>query len=574
QSVFFYCSNANITQSTTNTVTATYVPPGGTTPVTTPPSSATANVPSMTVLKEVCLSASAADCGQGGVGPWGPVTDVPSGGTAYWRITVTNTDGVDIPGVTLNDTVAPSCVTAAGTFTLPAGQSKQFFCSSSNLTQSTTNVVTASFVPPGSPPGTPPTTTPPSQATANVPSMTVKKEVCLSASAADCGQGGSGPWGPVTSVPSGGTAYWRITATNTDGVDIPGVTLNDTVAPSCVTAAGTFTLPAGQSKQFFCSSSNLTQSTTNVVTATFVPPGSPPGTPPTTTPPSQATANVPSMTVLKEVCLSNVAANCQAGGSGPWGPVTDVPSGGTAYWRITATNTDGVDIPGVTLNDTVAPSCVTAAGTFTLPAGQSKQFFCSSSNLTQSTTNVVTASFVPPGSPPGTPPTITPPSSATANVSTLVVKKEVCLSANAADCGQGGSGPWGPVTDVPSGGTAYWRITVTNTDGTAITGATLNDTVAPSCVTAAGTFNVPASQSVFFYCSNANITQSTTNTVTATYVPPGGTTPVTTPPSSATANVSTLVVLKEVCLSNVAANCQAGGSGPWGPVTDVPSGGT
>ncbi|MEV7774499.1 hypothetical protein, partial [Kitasatospora sp. NPDC086791] len=165
------------------------------------------------------------------------------------------------------------------------------------------------------------------------PAMTVLKEVCLSASAADCGQGGVGPWGPVTDVPSGGTAYWRITATNTGPVPITGATLTDSVAPSCVTAAGTFNLAVGASVQFFCSSSNITQSTTNTVTGSI--PNPTPGQPPITTPPSSATANVSTLVVKKEVCLSNVAANCQAGGSGPWGPVTDVPSGGTAYWRIT-----------------------------------------------------------------------------------------------------------------------------------------------------------------------------------------------------------------------------------------------
>ncbi|MFJ2775532.1 hypothetical protein [Kitasatospora sp. NPDC087315] len=560
----FYCSSPGITASTTNVVTATFPPPGGGQPITTPPSSATADVPSMTVLKEVCLSASAADCGQGGVGPWGPVTDVPSGGTAYWRITATNTDGVAITGITLNDTVAPSCVTAAGTFSLAAGASMQFFCSSANITASTTNVVTASFVPPGSPPGTPPVTTPPSSATANVSSLTIDKEVCGSTTVADCQSGGVGPWVKVTDVPSGGTAYWRIAVTNTDGTAISGATLTDTVAPSCVSAAGTFTVPAGQTVFFYCSSANITQTTTNTVTATYVPPG---GTIPVTTSPSSATANVSTLTVLKEVCLSASAADCGQGGVGPWGPVTSVPSGGTAYWRITVTNTDGTAISGATLTDTVAPSCVSAAGTFTVPAGQTVFFYCSSANITQSTTNVVTANYVPPGSPPGTPPTTTPPSQATANVPSMTVLKEVCLSASAADCGQGGVGPWGPSTSVPSGGTAYWRITVTNTDGVDIPGVTLNDSVAPSCVTAAGSFDLPAAATKRFFCSTTNITQSTTNVVTASFVPPGsppGTPPTTTPPSQATANVPSLTVLKEVCLSGNGTNCQPGGPGPWG----------
>ncbi|MEV7780099.1 hypothetical protein [Kitasatospora sp. NPDC088351] len=158
----------------------------------------------------------------------------------------------------------------------------------------------------------------------------------------------------------------------------------------------------------------------------------------------------PAMTVLKEVCTSSNPADCQSGGIGPWASSTSVPSGGTAYWRITATNTGQVNLTGITLDDGVAPSCVTAAGTFSLAAGASMQFFCSSANITTSTTNVVTASFVPPGSPPGTPPVTTPPSSATANVSSLTIDKEVCGSTTVADCQSGGAGPWVKVTDVPS----------------------------------------------------------------------------------------------------------------------------
>ncbi|MEV7776092.1 hypothetical protein AB0Q99_31430, partial [Kitasatospora sp. NPDC086791] len=449
-------------------------------------------------------------------------------------------------------------------------QSKQFFCSSSNLTQSTTNVVTATFVPPGSPPGTPPTTTPPSQATANVGSLVVKKEVCESSNATDCQAGGAGPWVQTASVPSGGTAYWRITVTNTDGVAITGITLKDTVAPSCVTAAGTFDLAVGASKQFFCSNSNVTRDTTNVVTASFVPPGSPPGTQPTTTPPAQATATVPSLAVKKEVCQSTKASDCTQAGNGPWSDIAAVPMGGTAYWRITVTNTGTTDIAGITLNDNVANSCVNAAGSFDLAAGASKQFFCSSSNITQDTTNTVTAQFTPPGS---TKPVITPPSQATATVAALIVNKEVCLSSNTTNCAQDGPGPWGKTVTLQRGGpgnatsspcsqnacpstspcnqttcpgtnpcdqdkcTAFWKITVTNTSGTNITGITLNDQQEASCLVASGTFDLAAGQSKSFFCSST-IASDTTNTVTASFVPPGspvGTQPITTAPSSATA---------------------------------------
>ncbi|WP_051830487.1 MULTISPECIES: DUF7617 domain-containing protein [Streptomyces] len=151
----------------------------------------TACTPTLTVLKQICLSDDAADCGKGGSGPWGKKTTLQRQDdgsecdhhgcdnhghklcdrktcTAYWRITVTNTGGVDITGITLNDRKEASCVAAAGTFDLAAGQSTKFFCSS-RITKDTTNKVTASFVPPNSPPGTPPVTTAPSSATAKCP---------------------------------------------------------------------------------------------------------------------------------------------------------------------------------------------------------------------------------------------------------------------------------------------------------------------------------------------------------------------------------------------------------------------
>ncbi|MFD0402196.1 hypothetical protein ACFVHI_29420, partial [Kitasatospora sp. NPDC127121] len=556
-----FCDLANVTTSTTNVVTATFPGPGGH-PITTPPSEATADVPSLAIVKEVCTSATAADCGSGGSGPWASITTVAPGGTAYWRITVTNTGAVPVNGITLADPVTAGCVTAAGTFNLAPGADKQIFCNLPNVTTSTTNVVTATF--PG--PGGTPITTPPSEAAVDVPSLTIVKEVCASTTAANCGPGGSGPWAGVTTLPPGGTAYWRITVTNTDGVDINGITLNDAVTPACATAAGTFNLAAGANKQIYCNLPNVTQSTTNVVTATF--PG--PGGTPITTPPSEATANVPSLAIVKEVCTSTTAADCGPGGSGPWAGITTVTPGGTAYWRITVTNTDGVDINGITLTDTVTPGCVTAAGTFNLTAGTSKQIFCNLPNVTTSTTNVVTATFPGPG---GTPPITTPPSEATANVPSLAIVKEVCTSTTAADCGSGGSGPWAGVTTLPPGGTAYWRITVTNTDGVDINGITLTDTVTPACATAAGTFNLTPGANKQIFCNLPNVTTSTTNVVTATFPGPGGT-PITTPPSEATANVPSLAIVKEVCTSTTAADCGPGGNGPWASITTVAPGGT
>ncbi|WP_159028735.1 hypothetical protein, partial [Kitasatospora sp. MY 5-36] len=55
---------------------------------------------------------------------------------------MTNNGPVNITGITLADSVTPACVTAAGSFDLAAGASKQVFCSLTDVTKLTTNTVT------------------------------------------------------------------------------------------------------------------------------------------------------------------------------------------------------------------------------------------------------------------------------------------------------------------------------------------------------------------------------------------------------------------------------------------------
>jgi hypothetical protein len=80
--------------------------------------------------------------------------------------------------------------------------------------------------------------------------------------------------------------------TNTGPVDIANVRINDQVEPTCTSAAGTFALAAGASRQVFCSTSILLSllPLTNTASATFVPVNSPTGTKPTTTAGSSAIA--------------------------------------------------------------------------------------------------------------------------------------------------------------------------------------------------------------------------------------------------------------------------------------------
>lgn len=125
------------------------------------------------------------------------------------------------------------------------------------------------------------------------PYITVNKEICTVASPHACGPGGAGPWAkssPVGLLQLLGTAYWRITLTNTGPVDASGVTVNDAVTPGCSHVAGTFTLAAGATKQVYCDSLLLALPVKNTASATYYTAGAPHGTPSATSPPSSAVA--------------------------------------------------------------------------------------------------------------------------------------------------------------------------------------------------------------------------------------------------------------------------------------------
>ncbi|MEU3465913.1 hypothetical protein ABZ721_38995 [Streptomyces sp. NPDC006733] len=125
------------------------------------------------------------------------------------------------------------------------------------------------------------------------PAVTVNKEICTVANAHACGPDGSGPWAkqsPVGLLQLLGTAYWRITVTNTGPVPVTGVTVNDSVTPACRAAAGTFALPVGATRQIYCNSFLLALPLKNTASATFSAANAPPHTPATTSAPSSAVA--------------------------------------------------------------------------------------------------------------------------------------------------------------------------------------------------------------------------------------------------------------------------------------------
>ncbi|MER7540940.1 hypothetical protein ABTX77_40210 [Streptomyces sp. NPDC097704] len=124
------------------------------------------------------------------------------------------------------------------------------------------------------------------------PEVTVNKEICTVSNPHACGPGGAGPWAkksPVGLLQLPGTAYWRITVTDTGPVEATGVTVDDPTTRGCQ-AAGTFDLAVGASRQIYCNSFLLALPLKNTASATFSGLNEPPGTPPTTSAPSSAIA--------------------------------------------------------------------------------------------------------------------------------------------------------------------------------------------------------------------------------------------------------------------------------------------
>jgi uncharacterized repeat protein (TIGR01451 family) len=133
-----------VTGSIINTAEAQGIPPGTSTPISSSPSSVTVPLASISILKRVCGSEVAADCGPGGPGPWVHTVDIPQGNTAYWTVTVTNTGDVPLTDVTVSDILVPACdVTGV---TLAVGASMSTYCSLPDISATVTNVATASFV--------------------------------------------------------------------------------------------------------------------------------------------------------------------------------------------------------------------------------------------------------------------------------------------------------------------------------------------------------------------------------------------------------------------------------------------
>jgi uncharacterized repeat protein (TIGR01451 family) len=238
----------------------------------------------------------------------------------------------------------------------------------------------------------------------------------------------------------------------------------------------------------------------------------------------------PSIAVVKQICKVAVA-KCDPSNDADWVPAHEVTSGGTAVWRITVTNNGNENLEEVTVTDPKASACAEEIAE-NLAAGDSVMETCQSQNVTKGFTNVATATGEPPSG---------PNVSATGSAKVTVIKghagitvvKQICKVAMA-KCNPSDDSVWVSSHEIKSGGTAVWRITVTNSGGVALSNVTVSDQLDSACSGQAAATLAPGASAVET-CTSMNVTKAFTNVATATGTPPSG--PNVTATGSATVTV-------------------------------------
>jgi uncharacterized repeat protein (TIGR01451 family) len=499
--------------SINDSATATGTPPSGS-PVTSPPSTATVGVtskPALTIVK----SAS-------------PATVSKVGATVTYTFVVTNTGNVTLTDVSVTDTqdapagalaTLPDCQSlssptgtcAGATTTLLVGQVATF-TATYLVTQADLNngSINDSATATGTPPSGPPVTSPPSTATVGVTQTPV---ITLTKSAVQTSYSAVGQ-----------TINYNYLVTNTGNVTLTSIGITDAhpglAGLSCPKAT---LVPTGSetcTATYVVTQADLNAgSIINTATANGTPPTGPPITsnPSSVTIPAVVTATI---TLVKSAVQTTYSA-----------------VGQTINYNYLVTNTGNVTLSDITITDPHTGLTGLSCPDPTLAPAASET--CTATYLvTQS--DMSAGSIINTATANGTPPSGTPvtsqPSSVTIPETAITILKQVCGSSVPADCVAGGAGPWVSSADVAVGNSAYWRITVTNSGQTPLSGVTISDPIAPQCATTFGTISLAIGASDSIYCSSADVTSSFTNVASVTF------TGQNTPPPSSSASVTAVVV--------------------------------
>ena len=191
-----------------------------------------------------------------------------SGGTAHFKITVTNSGDVTLTDVTVSDPLSTDCDRNLGT--LGVGQSKSYTCSKTNVTGAFENVATATGKPP-----TGASVKATDHANINVESFVppLKPKIAIVKSpkhqtvTTDLKSAKTATGATNTTVKYG-TADFTIKVTNTGNTPLHSVKVSDPLSPNCNKSLGS--LGVGKSKTYSCTKPTVTRAFTNVATATGI----------------------------------------------------------------------------------------------------------------------------------------------------------------------------------------------------------------------------------------------------------------------------------------------------------------
>jgi uncharacterized repeat protein (TIGR01451 family) len=576
----YTCTLANVTESFTNSATATGTPVGGGADVSdTDTAPVTVVVPSIEITKS-------------------PDTQtVNSGQTATFTIKVTNNGQVALSNVRVADALSPDCAKTSSDIpalvSMPPGASQTYTCTLANVTSSFTNSATATGTPVGG--GADVNDTDTASVTVVVPGLSITKNP------------------KVQVINSGTTATFSIVVTNTGQVTLLNVHVADALSPNCAkTSADIPSLAPGASVPYTCTLANVTESFVNSATVTGTPVGG--GADLTATDTAPVTVVVPHISITKDpksqtiskgatatfqilvtndgqVALSNVhvadalspdctktstdipaLASLAPGASVPYtcslanvqasftnsatatgtpvgggddvtatdtAPVTvvvphiaitknpksqTIASGGTATFTIVVTNDGGSTLSNVHVTDAQAPGCARTSSDIpalaSMAPGASVPYTCTDAGVTSSYTNSATAT--------GTPVTGGPDVSATDTAPVTVTPPSTPPSSPPSSPGNPAisiaKSPKGQTID--SGQAATFTIVVTNTGNVPLTNVTVSDPLSPDCSKTSAAIPALASMgpgaSVTYNCSLNNVTAGFTNVATATGTPPSG----------------------------------------------------
>jgi hypothetical protein len=250
------------------------------------------------------------------------------------------------------------------------------------------------------------------------------------------------------------------------------------------------------------------------------------------------------ISVLVQVCTLHAENSCDPGNAAHWASSATVYST-TIRWRVVITNTGTGPVTGIHVTSSLTPKQNDCAGPVKanpLKAGAVMAYECESDHITAPATIIQTVTVS--GNPPGGP-FITPASSAaTARVASappptsgaISALLQICILPNQASCDPTRAADWASSGRLHQL-TALWRVVITNTSTVTLSHIYATDKLAGTHCGGPVTGSLAPGAVTEYECHTDNVTQTTTNQVTATGDLPSGA-PVTSPASSATAVVN------------------------------------